>query len=173
MNCMLRITLIVSVLLSVVFVESKAQRVSVSTDPLKWATASPNIGLDITMNNHLTLGCEVSFNPFDNLYGDLKFTHLSISPDIKYWFQRPQYSHFVGLNPMYAIYDVSLGDDRYKGRIAALGVTYGYGFILSRRWALVPTIGLGYGYVNNSLDGSSKFSPTVTKFGVGFSYIID
>lgn len=159
--------------LSLIVMESQAQRVSLSTDPLKWVTASANIGVDVTLSSHMTFGCEVSFNPVDHIYGDLKLTHVVISPDVKYWFKRPQYSHFVGFNTLYAIYDVSCGDYQYKGRIAAVGATYGYGFILSRRWAFVPTIGVGYGYANNSLEGSSKFTPTITKFGLGFSYIID
>lgn len=167
------IKLFIASVLSLFAINAHAQRVSVSTDPLKWATASANIDLGIMIDAHWTIGCEVSFNPFDEIYSDLKLTHVAISPEVKYWFQRPQYSHFIGLNPLYTIYDVALGDHQYKGRMAALGVTYGYGFILSRKWSFVPTIGVGYGYVNNSLDGSSKFTPTITKFGVGFSYIID
>ncbi len=165
--------LLIALLFALLPLSLSAQRAAISTDPLKWATASANIGIDVMLNKHYTIGGEVSFNPHDRIYGDLKLTHVAISPEVKYWFQRPQYSHFVGLNPLYTIYDVAFGDHQYKGRMAALGVTYGYGFILSRKWSFVPTIGVGYGYVNNSLDGSSKFTPTITKFGVGFSYIID
>lgn len=167
------IKLIIIFALSLLSLNAHAQRVTISTDPIKLVTASPNIGLDVSINAHWTVGCEVSSNFLDHIYSSLKLTHVAISPEVKYWFRRPSYSHYIGLNSLYTIYDVSFGEHRYKGRMAALGVTYGYGFILSRRWSFVPTIGVGYGYVNNSLEGSSKFTPTITKLGVGFSYIID
>ncbi len=150
-----------------------AQRAAVSTDLLRWGTLSPNASIEMLLGQRVTLNVEGSFNPFEVEICGANFKHASISPEVRYWFQRPLYSHFIGVNTLYTYYDVSLNSQLYKGRMVAMGITYGYGFILGRRWALIPTIGVGCGYVNDSLNSSSKFTPTITKLGVGFSYIIN
>lgn len=168
----LQIALIISVLLSMFTIDSYAQRVSISTDPLKWATASTNLNIDVSLNAHYTLGFDLSFNPFDQIYGDIKLTHLSLSPEVKYWFKRAQYSHYLGVNILTAIYDIKARDYIAKGEMAAVGITYGYGFLLSKHLSIIPNIGFGYGAFNESGSGAVKFSPTITKLGVSISYII-
>lgn len=172
MKSKLHITLIICVLLSMCTIDSYAQRVSISTDPLRLATASTNLNVDVSLNTHYTLGFDLSFNPFDHIYGDIKATHLALAPEVKYWFKRAQYSHYLGANILGAIYDIKVSDHIEKGRMAAIGITYGYGFLINKYLSIIPNIGLGYGAFDESGSSAIKFAPTITKLGVSISYII-
>ncbi len=124
------------------------------------------------LSRHSTLAFDASCNPFDNIYGNIKATHIAISPEYKYWFKRPNYSHYLGANIITSIYDLSISDHAAKGRMAAIGVTYGYGFILDKHLSLTPSIGVGYGAFDQANDSSIKFYPTVTKLAISLSYIM-
>ncbi len=152
---------------------SFAQRAAISSDALKWGLASPNVTAAIAMTSRLTLDVEFSANPFGELYGDGRAQHIALSPAVLYWLQRPFYSHSIGVNMVGSIYDMSALGKSARGRMAALGVVYGYGFILGERWALTPTVGYGYGIFKNANSGKVSYQPTITKLGINFSYIID
>lgn len=124
------------------------------------------------ITEHLTFDLETSFNPFDEIYADIKATHLAISPEVRYWFRRPQYGHYLGANILTSIYDLRFQDYTAKGRMVAIGVTYGYGFIISKRISITPNIGVGYGAFDESDGSGIKFHPTLTKLGANISYII-
>lgn len=159
-----------------------AQRAAISTDLLKWATLSPNISADVVLSSHISLNVEGSFNPLNSTYKDgLRAEHVMFSPELRYWFKRPLYSHYIGLNAMAVIYNVELDGKRYKGQAGGIGLGYGYSFIIAKRWNLTPYVGFGFGYaqeyVNPELGADSSvkagFMPMLTKLGVAFSYIID
>ncbi len=159
---------------------SYAQRASVSVDVLKSAMAIPNISTEILLSDRLTLNLEAAINPFDECYSNLYTKQITLSPELRYWFKRPLYSHFVGVNLMGSIYDVGYNDSRNSGRIAALGIAYGYSIYLSSRWSLTPSLGVGIGYGENisitgteSVDQGYLWKPMVTRFGLSFSYLID
>lgn len=150
-----------------------AQRASVSTDVLKWATLSPNVSVEMMLSSRTTLNIESSINPFGELGGDLQLTHAMISPEFRFWFKRPQHSHFIGANILTSAYNIKYGSNAFEGRTVAVGITYGYAFILSDRFSLTPTVGYGYGMVNNTVDALREFKPMPTKIGLGFTYIIN
>ncbi len=157
-----------------------AQRASVSVDALKWATLTPNISVEVLLSEHITASIETTINPFNDLFDRYSTKQVTISPELRYYFKRPNYSHFVGINAVGSIYDVGFNGDYYNGRMAAVGVVYGYSFYLSERWSATPSIGVGYGYFkyNEFTWGvkqpiESGFKPTITKFGLSFTYLID
>lgn len=158
-----------------------AQRASVSIDMMKSAMAIPNITVEVLLSKRLTFNLETVINPFDEVYGNLRTKQITITPEVRYWFKRPMYSHFVGLNLMGSNYDVGLGDNQYKGKILALGLVYGYSLYISERWTFTPTIGIGCGYgINTTTENGVVTSlnnvgikPVLTKLGFNLTYLIN
>lgn len=95
---------------------------------------------------------------------------------------------FFGLHAHYADFNVSnldilgLGHHRYQGNLYGAGISYGYQWILNKRWSMEATIGVGYARINydkyncghcgSKLDSGHKnyFGPT--KVGINIIYII-
>ena len=158
-----------------------AQRVSVKSNALYWATATPNIGVEFRLNRHFTLNMEGLGNRF-KAGSKIDTRILAFTPEARYWFSiRPQAGHFVGLMGMAADYDITLKNKVRKGSAVGLGATYGYSFVLNKRWSLETTAGLGLLNVRNvnhakgepepdKAKSSVKFAPL--KLGVTFVYII-
>jgi len=154
-----------------------AQRVAVSTDVLKWGSISPNLSIDLVLSSRLSLNLEGVFDP---LLG-VDFERTNLSAELRYWFERPLYSHYLGINIGTSVYDMKYKSNRYKGQMVALGIVYGYSFIINRHISLTPNIGFGYGYVRSysipeQVETSpiqTSFQPVLTQIGVSFSYIIN
>lgn len=161
---------------------ARAQRIAVKTNALYWAALSPNIGFEFRMSRHFTMNLEGSFSPFDKV-GSFGLKHGSISPEVRYWFNgRPQTRHFVGVMGMATMYDLRFKDTCHAGDAFGGGVTYGYSYVLNKRWSFEGTVGLGvlhrsekkYGYgapipdeVNNK---GVTFAPL--KLGITAVYIL-
>ena len=158
-----------------------AQRISVKTNALYWAVATPNIGAEFRLNRHFTLGIEGLANKL-KVGSKLNSRVVAVTPEVRYWFSiRPQAGHFVGLMGMGTDYDVTLKNKVYKGTAIGGGVTYGYSFVLGRHWSLEATAGVGRLHVRDlnhaayeaepkETKSSIKFAPL--KLGVSFVYII-
>ncbi|MFI3281927.1 MAG: DUF3575 domain-containing protein [Rikenellaceae bacterium] len=171
---------LITILFILIHICSYAQRAVVSTDVLKWTVATPNINVDVLLTDRFTAAIELSANPFEKMYGELYTKHLSISPEVKYWFKRPIYSHYLGANFLYSMFNVGYKDYRECGDIVALGITYGYSIYLNQRWSLTPSVGGGVGFLNSGSVEDGQYQPTqrsikpvVTKLGISISYLID
>lgn len=161
-----------------------AQRVSISTDVLKWASLSPNMAVDLVLAPRISLNMEGVYDPL--ISRDLK--RVSVSTELRYWFKRPFYSHYLGVNFIGAMYDLKLPSgllkghpNKYRGSVAGIGIGYGYSVIVNKRFSFTPNIGFGYGLVHSqhNFNGTSsptfksEFKPILTRLGLSFSYIIN
>lgn len=147
--------------------EGKAQRIAMSTDALQWALISPNLGLEVAVSQHHALAFSASTCPV-KISDRLSVTHLSVSPQYKYWFRMPFYGHYAGADLMYSSYEIGGSAYAGSGNLLALRGTYGYSLILGRRWNLIPNAGLGLG-----LDWGDKISILpVIKIGVNIQMVI-
>ncbi len=126
------------------------QRVALSTDAVDWLVGSANIGIDARLSRRVTLGVNVAGNPFKSMFGrsDLRLANFRIQPEVRYWFNRPMASHFVGINAMGGICDIILKDNHYKGDIFGFGARYGYALVLGRHWNVEFSGGIGLGVVH-------------------------
>ena len=150
--------------------EAKAQRVAVSTNTLEWLTLSPNLSFDVAFAQHHAFSMSASASPSAWKYSDNLFvSHISISPEYKYWFRMPFYGHFMGANLLYSSYAFSLGTFDRIADVFAAGVTYGYSLILGKRWNIVPVIGLGAGV---EMGDKIKVVPAITKFGINIQLMV-
>ena len=64
---------------------ASAQQVAVKTNLLYWAAATPNVGAEVAVGKHSTLGFSANYNPW-TIGSDNKIQH---------WFIRPEYQFYV------------------------------------------------------------------------------
>ena len=138
--------------------ESKAQRLAVSTNALEWLTVSPNISLDVILAQNHSLTFSASSSPW-KLTPNVYLKHFTISPEYKYWFDMPLYKSYLGGKLLYSSYDLGVNSFLQKGHLVGALVDYGYSFIFSKRFNLVPTVGLGAGY---NIGDKSMFVPLIS-----------
>ena len=160
---------------------AKAQRISLKSNALYWAAMSPNLGVELRVNRHVTFNFEGTCS-FLN-YGKYDTKALMFTPEMRYWFSaRPQAGHFIGLAGIGIDYNFTKDKSRHKGDIFGAGLTYGYSFVLSRHWSLETTVGAGEVYRHEKSFAKESDEPKEVnvrkwqlapiKIGATFVYII-
>ena len=172
------------ILLMLVFLmplSAYSQKIAVKTNALEWVTISPNISAEFVVSPTMSLDLSASFNKWSP-FANTKFDHIRVQPEIRYWFQRPMAQHFVGFTLLYVNYDMMNKGTRHIGQAVGGGFTYGYDFVLSKRWNLELTAGVGTIYRTEKKfnDGEQipyennkkGWCPIPVKLGVTVSYVI-
>ena len=136
------------------FVAVQAQTVALKTDLVNWATASLNLEPEVKVGRKSTmaLGLHASYTLFNAGGVNLPF----------------------GLWP-------KLEDQRVQGNEWAVGLGYGYHWILSRHWSLEAELGLGYSFADfdayecrkcgDKLEERTTHRFVPTKLSVSFIYV--
>lgn len=150
-------------------IKSNAQRVAISTNLMEYLILSPNIEVECALTQHHAAAISVSAAPW-RVNRKYSISHISISPEYKYWFKMPFYGQYVGADIEYNSYDVYWKSTGYDGHLLSGGVTYGWSFIIDKKWNLVPNIGVGVGA--DFHPGSIKFVPLVAKIGLNLQMLI-
>lgn len=176
---------------------ASAQQWAVKTNLLYWAATTPNIGAEVALSDHSTLGATVNWNPW-TIGSDNKIQHWFIRPEYRYWFSGKYTRFFLGAHLMGGGFEVGgfklplLGDrlltglpyNYYKGSFFAGGVSLGYAFYLSPRLNLELSAGLGLArisYHTESVNGPRpagttnrvRYLPVPTEVGVTLVYLFN
>lgn len=178
-------------------IKINAQKVGVKTNLLYGAyTYTPNLGLEIGLSPKTTLSLGGGYNPW-NLDGtesdNKKLVHWLGQVEARYWLCQRFTGHFFGIHATGAQYNISghklpllFGKDskdfRYEGYAYGGGISYGYQFILGKRWNLEATLGAGYLRLNYDKHHCQKCGEKVesakknyfgpTSAGISLIYII-
>lgn len=126
---------------------------AIKTNALYWATTTANLGFEVGLSKKLTLDVSGNYNPWE-FSNNKQIKHWLVQPELRYWLCERFYGHFFGLHAHYAEANVSnlnifgLGDYRYQGNIYGAGISYGYQWILNKRWSMEATVGVGYARLN-------------------------
>lgn len=157
----------------------KAQKFSLKTNTLTWATLSPNVGAEIILSSHISVNGHLTLHPF-NFKGN-PFRFFIAQPELRYWPGRPCSRHFFGVTGFYMDNDFVWKDMQYRGDGLAGGFSYGYNWILSSHWNLEASIGLGVMYTRQfkyetgtqrpESINYTKWIPVPMKCGLSFVYI--
>lgn len=136
-----------------------AQKVAVKTNALYWATASLNAAVETRLSDKWTLDMSLGYNPF-TFSNNKKLKHIAVQPEARYWLCSTFAGHFVAGHVVYSHFNAGgvkfpfgifpdLADYRYQGNLGAIGVGYGYSWMLpSKRWSIEAEAGVGYGFVS-------------------------
>lgn len=136
---------------------ASAQQFAVKTNLLYDATTSPNLGLEMRLADKWTAQVVAGLNVWDiNSDKNRKWRHVLIQPEARYWLCSTYAGHFIGGHLLYSHYNAGnvhlpfgmwsgLQSHRYQGDLGAIGISYGYSWMLGKRWSLEGSVGVGYG----------------------------
>ncbi|WP_313380645.1 DUF3575 domain-containing protein [Proteiniphilum saccharofermentans] len=131
---------------------------AVKTNIPHWATASPNLGVEVAFRHKMTFELSGGFNPFQ-FGNDKQWKHWIIWPEARYWLNETFNGHSIGLHGVFTGFDVGglelpfnlvpeLKNRRVEGNINGIGLSYGYAWIIGNSLLLEVSAGAGYGRLN-------------------------
>ncbi len=152
--------MIIPTLTAILFaVNVHAQSIAAKTN-LFYAAYSftPNLGVEWGLGGKTTLELSGGYNPWGlegSEVNNKKTVHWMAQGEVRYWPCRRFDGHFFGVHALGSKYNISehnlpllFGKNsenyRYQGWAAGAGVSYGYQFLLGRRWNLELNLGVGY-----------------------------
>lgn len=184
--------LILMLLILLCSAEVKAQTVTLKSDLLTGALSSPNIAVEMKLSSRFTLETGFHYNTFQ-AGKNKRWKHWFLQPELRFWKCQPYGGHFFGTHLIYGVYNVGnmklpLGifkgvhSSRYEGDFMGAGVSYGYHFILSPRWSIETSIGVGFLHTEyqryrclhcgERMGSGSKNFIVPTKTAVSLVYVI-
>ena len=127
--------------------EASAQRVSVSTDLLEFASLSPNVSVQFTPGRHSTFAVGVTGSPWRVSPG-VYYRHLGVAAEYRHWLGISMSGHSVSARLRYSSFDLCFGGDRTRrtGDSVSAVAVYGWSKVLTPRINLRPHAGAGVGY---------------------------
>ena len=178
-----------------------AQKAAIKSNLLYDATTSLNLGLEVGLGERSTLDISGNINPW-TFSGNRKMKHWLLQPEYRIWSCSRFSGTFWGFSTHLAQYNFGgmlpwgfhsgkmfgtienrqILDNRYEGWLAGGGVSYGYHWIIGRRWGIEATIGAGYAYLRydkfacgqcgEKRGNESKHYFGPTKAGLSLIYMI-
>jgi len=152
------LTIPLAMLFSLVY----GQRLALKESLLLGALGIPNAGVELGLSSQWTLDVSGAYNPFE-YSATRKWKLWIVQPELRHWFCRDFAGTFVGLHAGVGQYNVggigtsidlgslgsldleSLQTHRVQGSFWDAGLSVGHHWILSPRWGVEATIGVGYG----------------------------
>lgn len=158
------------------------QDVAVKTNVVYWATTTLNLGAEVGISPKMTIDLIGTYNPF-KFRDNKKIMNWLIQPEWRYWACRRFAGHFWGVHAHYGKYNGGLKKYRYDGWLAGAGISYGYQWLIGKRWSLEAELGLGYAYLSfdkfirnkcgKFVDSDHKNYVGPTKLNISFMYFFD
>ena len=176
---------------------SRYKGVALRTNLFYAASATPNIGLEIPVGEHLSLGFNAGIKPWPRWLAwdwdktvEQKWRHLLVAPELRFWPSGVYDRFFVGTDLIYTHFNVgavqfpfgmypNVRNRRLQGDFYGLGLFAGWSWWLSDHWRLEAEAGLGAGYANaREFDcaycgaevGRQQGPVLVPKLGLNLSY---
>lgn len=136
-----------------------AQRLAVKTNLFADALASPNIEVEALVASRWTLGLAMHYQPFapdDNR----RWKHWLLQPEARHWLCTPFAGHFWGVHLMGGRFNVGgvhlplqllkgAREARYEGWLLGAGISYGYHWLLTSRWGIEASLGVGAAFLRS------------------------
>jgi len=134
---------------------NRTPRLSVKTNLLYDLTATISLGTEFRLARKITLDAPFHLNPWTiNKEENSKFKLMLVQPGFRFWTCEAFNGHFIGVHGHYAIYNVSalpkppfsetMNQNRFEGQLYGGGISYGFQWIIGKRWGLEFEIGGGY-----------------------------
>lgn len=170
-----------------------SQKVVLKNNLLYDATLTPNLGIEVRLDDKWTAGLNVGYQPWP--FSDAKerkLRHLLIAPEVRYWLCNVFSGWFVGANAFYTHYNISkikfpfgmypsVENRRKQGDAFAAGIFGGRSWILSPHWSIEAEAGIDVGYTKykeydcehcGDYYGEDKKPFAVPKIGINIIYNI-
>ena len=116
-----------------------AQIFAVRANALAVCSATLNAGAEAALTDNWSLELSGYWNPVKTASLSMNFHAVQLGG--RYWFYESFVGHFLGQHLTYVGYDLGSRTKRYKGHACGLGVSYGYAWMLSKRWNVAVEAG--------------------------------
>ena len=159
-----------------------AQIFAVRANALAACSATLNVGAETALTDNWSLELSGYWNPVNTASLSMNFHAVQLGG--RYWFYESFVGHFLGQHLTYADYDLGSRTKRYKGNAYGLGVSYGYAWMLSKRWNIALEAGIGLFHTEDTRRDPTvsdwedeyiyryrRWTLAPTKLEVSFSYI--
>lgn len=159
-----------------------AQIFSIHADALAALTATVHIGAEVSVADKWSVEASGYWNPIHT--PNLSARFHAVQAGVRYWFYESFVGHLLGGQLAYVNYDMGNRTERFHGHAFGLGLSYGYAWMLSKRWNVTLEVGIGLFRTKDT-----RRDPTVgdwedeyiyhyrrwivapSKLGVSFSYL--
>ena len=176
---------------------SRYKGIAVRTNLAYAASATPNIGLEVPVGEHFSLGFNAGIKPWPRWLAwdwekevEKKWRHFLIVPELRFWPSGVYDKLFVGADLIYTHFNVGavkfpfgmyprVRDHRLQGDFYGLGLFAGWSWWLSDHWRLEAEAGIGAGYADaleyecaycGAEVGRLRGPVLVPKLGLNLSY---
>lgn len=126
-----------------------AQFSSVSFNALGYVTGNFNVAFDVKLNARTSLDVPISFSPLR--FKNVGWQNITLTPGVRFWLNEIYQGSFFGVYADGSYYKILYSDDNYQGWSAGAGFSYGYSFLMSKRWNLEVEIGASVVYMDYTL----------------------
>lgn len=145
------------------------QKVAIKNNLIYDALKTPNLSLEFSLGRKWTLDTQVGMNFFlytkeatSPRYRTKKFSHWLVQPELRYWTCDVFNGWFLGLHVMGGQMNIGkinipfvlqkesgrMRDYRYEGYFWGGGLSTGYQWVLSNRFNIEASLGVGYVHAN-------------------------
>ncbi len=172
-------------------------RTTLRTNLLYWMTATPNIGVDVSLSRHFSLSGDFGYNAFnfpnyttaDGADANPKLHHWMLRGEGKFWFRQTFRGAYIGMHVLGGQYNAGgikpvhfLRNYRYEGWGAGAGLSFGYRFALGRNWGIEASLGasvLHLDYTKYDCGSCGKrrysrqrtvFAPTKAEISISYAF---
>ena len=118
-----------------------AQFFAVRADALAALAGTLHLGAEASVADKWTIEVSGYWNPIRTSGLSMNFGAVQIGP--RYWFYESFVGHFIGAQLSWAGYDLGRRTRRYDGNACGIGLSYGYAWMLSKRWNVAVEAGIG------------------------------
>jgi len=173
---------------------------SFRTNLAYWASATPNLGFEIPLGKHFTIGANAGLKPWPrwlptdtDVQNPKKWKHYLIAPEFRWWTREVYDGLFLGADLIYTHYNVGsvrfpfglypeVRDHRLQGDFYGAGLFAGYSWYLTDYLRLEAEAGLGAGYKNagiyecshcGALIGQTTGPALIPKIGLNLAIDLD
>ena len=178
--------------------ESSPRGLSLKTNLLLWGAGEPNLGGELSLGSHVTLGVVGGLKPWprlvpwdrDQVENPSHWRNFLLAPELRYYPKSSFTGWFLGLNGLYTHYNVGKVDfplglypavrnQRLQGDFLGAGFHAGYALWLGAHWRLEALAGLNAGYYRaetfdcawcGAKTGNAGGPAIVPKLGVNLAY---
>ena len=128
------------------------EKLLLKTNLLGWGTGTFNLGAELPMTSHLTVGLSGSYNPWV-LQRNSKLQHLLVRPEVRFYPCCSLKKYFIGIQGVYGVFNAGglnipifplIKNKRYIGTMGGVSGLGGYQFPVNRHWSIEMLLGAGY-----------------------------
>jgi len=140
-----------------------AQFFAVRADALAALTGTLHLGAEASVADQWTIEASGYWNPVRTSGLSMNFGAVQIGPC--YWFYESFVGHFIGTQLSWVGYDLGRRTRCYDGNAYGVGFSYGYAWMLSKRWNVALEAGVGLFHTRDT-----RRDPTVSDWEDEYIY---